>query len=100
MADIVVSSTTSETLSKLADLLEKASRLARQLSQTEDLTTKQVSMSIPKLQPPKHIPKDQVWFWTEVWQKGEQEANQDMAAGRYETFDGVKDLLANLHAQV
>src|SRR5690606_434311 len=28
------------------------------------------------------IPASQKWFWTEEWQKGEQEANENIKAGR------------------
>lgn len=34
------------------------------------------------LVPQKLIPKDQAWFWTEEWQKGEKEADEDIKAGR------------------
>lgn len=27
------------------------------------------------------VPRDQAWFWTEAWQKGEIEADKDMKAG-------------------
>lgn len=29
----------------------------------------------------KLVDKDQAWFWTERWQKGEREADQDIRAG-------------------
>ena len=45
------------------------------------------------LVPQKLIPKDQAWFWTEEWQKGEKEADEDIRAGRLiGPFDSVKDL--------
>lgn len=34
------------------------------------------------LVPQKLIPKDQAWFWTEEWQKGEKEADDDIREGR------------------
>jgi hypothetical protein len=77
---------------QLADLLEKASRLARELSHT--------SLSIPKLERPAVVPEDEEWFWTEDWQAGERAANEDLRAGRYQTFATVKELLNDLHAQV
>ena len=32
-----------------------------------------------RLVPQKLVPKDQAWFWTKEWQKGEAEADQDIA---------------------
>ena len=44
------------------------------------------------LVPQKLIPKDQAWFWTEEWQKGEKEADEDIKAGRLiGPFDSVKE---------
>jgi len=34
------------------------------------------------LVPKKLIPKDQAWFWTKEWQKGEKEADEDIREGR------------------
>jgi bifunctional DNA-binding transcriptional regulator/antitoxin component of YhaV-PrlF toxin-antitoxin module len=42
------------------------------------------------------IPADQAWFWTERWQAGEREADEDIAAGRVTTFDNVDDFIAHL----
>ena len=41
---------------------------------------------------------DQAWFWTEAWQKGERQADEDIAAGRFEVFDDVETFLAHLDA--
>ena len=38
----------------------------------------------------------QAWFWSEEWQAGEREADDDIAAGRYRTFDSMDDLLDDL----
>jgi len=44
------------------------------------------------LAPKKLIPKDQAWFWTEEWQKGEKEADEDIKAGRLiGPFNSVKE---------
>jgi AbrB family looped-hinge helix DNA binding protein len=43
------------------------------------------------------VPKDQTWFWTEKWQEGEREAEEDIRAGRVsESFDDVDELLDSL----
>ena len=39
---------------------------------------------------------DQAWFWAERWQAMEQEAQDDITAGRVETFDSSDELLADL----
>ena len=40
--------------------------------------------------------EDQAWFWRKEWQAGEQESENDMAAGQYRTFDTMEDLLDDL----
>ena len=42
------------------------------------------------------IANDQAWFWTEEWQAGEREAEADLAAGQYETFDTMEELIDDL----
>jgi hypothetical protein len=44
------------------------------------------------------IPKDQQWYWTDKWQAGEREADEDINAGRVKAFDSVDNLLEELHA--
>lgn len=39
---------------------------------------------------------DQAWFWAARWQAMEQEAQDDITAGRVETFDSGEELLADL----
>lgn len=46
--------------------------------------------------PMKLIPADQTWFWTEEWQKGEKEAQEDIVAGRVKSFENAKELLKDL----
>ena len=43
-------------------------------------------------------PDDQAWFWTPEWQAGEREADADLAAGRFETFDSGEKFLEALRA--
>jgi hypothetical protein len=49
-----------------------------------------------ELQPVLPIPADQAWFWTERWQAGEREADEDIAAGRVTTFEDVDAFIAHL----
>jgi len=39
---------------------------------------------------------DQAWFWSDRWQKMEREAEEDIVAGRVETFDSSADFIADL----
>lgn len=48
------------------------------------------------LEPKKLVPADQQWFWTEEWQAAEQEAQEDIKAGRTKRFDTVKELMQDL----
>lgn len=97
MSRAVLTTETLEKFDKLADLLEKASRLAREISRGEVKLTK---LAIPTLKRPKHIPKDEEWFWSEAWQKGEREANKALANGDYEIFESADDLIKELHSHV
>ena len=45
----------------------------------------------------KLVDKEQAWFWTERWQEGEREAEDDIRAGRVDSFDNAKDAIAFLH---
>jgi hypothetical protein len=42
------------------------------------------------------IEPGQEWFWSAAWQEAEKEAEADLAAGRYETFDTMEEFLAGL----
>ncbi len=48
------------------------------------------------LEPKALIPKDQEWYWTEGWQAAEREADEDIKAGRYTTFDNPTDAIKYL----
>lgn len=49
------------------------------------------------LTPKKLVDKEQAYFWTEEWQRGEREADEEIAAGRHKTFDDVEDLIRELN---
>src|SRR5438477_11373647 len=51
-----------------------------------------------ELRPQATIDASQAWFWTERWQRGEREVDEDYAAGRYKTFDDVESFIADLEA--
>lgn len=51
------------------------------------------------LLPESSIDPDQAWFWTEEWQKGEREADEDIRAGRtYGPFDSVEEMMKHFEA--
>jgi AbrB family looped-hinge helix DNA binding protein len=43
------------------------------------------------VEPVRIIDPEQAWFWTEKWQKMEQEAQEDLENGRYYDFDSVEE---------
>jgi len=44
----------------------------------------------------KLIDKNQSWFWTNRWQKGEKEADEDIQAGRIQCFSDANDAVSFL----
>ena len=42
---------------------------------------------------------DQAWFWADRWQAMERQAQDDIAAGRVETFDSGEEFLADLERE-
>lgn len=53
-------------------------------------------MSAPWWHPEPTCRADQAWFWTERWQAMEREVDEDVAAGRMETFASGVDFIADL----
>ena len=47
----------------------------------------------------KLVDKEQAWFWTNRWQQGEKEAEEDIRAGRVQNFPDTKKAVAFLHKQ-
>lgn len=42
---------------------------------------------------------DQAWFWAERWQQLEQQAEDDITAGRVETFDSTDEFIDDLERE-
>lgn len=42
--------------------------------------------------------RSQAYFWTERWQEGERETEEDLRAGRYKDFDEIESLLEELES--
>ena len=51
------------------------------------------------LTPKQLVDKSEAYFWTEEWQATEREADEDIRAGRIQTFESVDELLADLEAE-
>jgi predicted transcriptional regulator len=58
-----------------------------------DIIRTAIEQYLREKQPPK---PGQEWFWTEAWQAAEREAEADLTAGRYETFDTMEEFLESL----
>ena len=52
------------------------------------------------LRPQKLIDATQAWFWTPSWQAREREADEDLAAGRYERFHSDEEFLEALEGRL
>ena len=79
-------------------LLDKVQSFARQAQltsvarETLEITPDVAGVLANYLREALTTTQDQAWFWSEEWQAGEREAEADLAAGRYETFDTMEDL--------
>jgi AbrB family looped-hinge helix DNA binding protein len=51
------------------------------------------------LTPKKLVDSSQAYFWTEEWQKGERQADEDIKAGRVKTFDSADEAIKYLKAK-
>ena len=49
---------------------------------------------------PRHVPKDQEWFWTPEWQAMERAADKALAGGDYQEFKIADDAITYLHSRV
>ncbi len=71
-------------LHQLADHLQAASELLRQLAQDQILP----------------LADDQAWYWSDQWQAMETDADAAKQRGEYTDFSSVGDALDFLHRQV
>jgi len=51
-----------------------------------------------ELRPTLPVPVDEMWFWSEGHQAAEWEAEDDLAAGRFRTFDDADSFLGDLES--
>jgi len=80
---ITLPASTLEKTAQLAQLLEQAERLAREISQEKR----------------EAIADSQAWYWSKGWQAMECEADSALAKGDYREFDSAETLLADLNAR-
>jgi AbrB family looped-hinge helix DNA binding protein len=45
------------------------------------------------------IDRSQAYFWTERWQEGERQAEEDILSSRLKKFDNVDNLIADLESE-
>ena len=79
-------------LDKVQSFARRA-RLASAARETLEITPDMAGALADYLREALATAEDQAWFWTEEWQAGEREAEADLVAGRYETFDTMEDLI-------
>ncbi len=77
--------------------LRKAARLDRPDSQVE---ARLRDDGVIELIPVITIPADQAWYWTEEWQAGEREVDEEIARGERIVTDGPDEFVASLRAGV
>ena len=53
-----------------------------------------------RLTPQVAIDRSQAYFWTERWQQGENEADKDLNAGRFQDFESMDDLIKSLKGEM
>ena len=51
-----------------------------------------------ELHPNLPVPASQAWFWTEEWQAGEREVDEQIARGEYREFASAEELMAYLRS--
>jgi AbrB family looped-hinge helix DNA binding protein len=49
-----------------------------------------------RLTPKVAVDRDQAYFWSERWQQGEQEADDDLRTGRYADFETMDEFIKSL----
>jgi antitoxin PrlF len=71
-------------------------REALRIEEGDELEFELVADGEVRLRGLKLIPADQAWFWTDSWQRGEQEATEDVRQGRTTKVDTVDEMFREL----
>jgi len=73
---------------------EKIEQIQKDILNSQGLTEEEIKIACKV----GLIDKDQAWWWTEEWQKGERQAEKDIKEGRVKKFFSVEDLIKDLHS--
>ena len=76
----------------LTQAQEKIKRIRQDLASARGLTAAEADVAVKA----GLIARDQRWWWTEDWQKGEREAERDLRGGRTRVFKNTEQLLEDL----
>lgn len=71
-------------------------RDALKLEDGDDIDFEVIGEGVVVMHGLKMIPADQAWFWTESWQTGEREAEDDIRNGRTTVHKTVDDMFGHL----
>jgi AbrB family looped-hinge helix DNA binding protein len=77
----------------LPSAVRKAAKLDRPGSQVDVRLRED---GVIELTPVITIPADQAWYWTEEWQAGEREVDEEIARGEERTFESAEEFVAHL----
>lgn len=78
----------------LAKAKEKIAKINTDTLHSVGLNNKEIKVAVKT----GLVDPDQAWWWHEDWQKGEREADRNLAEGRYKQFNNVEDLIKELHS--
>jgi AbrB family looped-hinge helix DNA binding protein len=65
-----------------------------------DLLAIEVRDHVLVLRPQKLVDRDQAWYWSPEWQAAERQSDEDLETGRYDDFETMDDMVADLQRQV
>ena len=78
----------------LASAQAKIERIQKNLIQAKGLTLAEAKVAAKV----ELIDPEQLYWWTEQWQKAEREAEAEIRAGRVKSFERIEDLLQDLRS--
>ncbi len=79
----------------LARARQKIGRIRQDLASAQGLTQKEADTAARV----GVIAWDQRWWWTEEWQRGEREAEQNLQVGRSKSFESAGQLIEDLRSR-
>ncbi len=91
-----MSAVTARPTLNIVQAFARQAKLASTTQKTIEIPPDMAGVLADYLQETLATAEDQAWFWTKEWQAGEQEAEADLAAGRYQSFDTMDELIEDL----